>query len=517
MMKSLLSWVSLLLLASCAAETGSDAGGGAVATNALAANPEQRPPNIVILMADDLGYGDLGSYGHPTNRTPNLDALASQGQRWTDFYAAAPVCSPSRGALMTGQYPTRSGLYGKRIAVMFPNEPQGLDADITTLAEALQAQGYATGMVGKWHLGDANHAYPTRHGFDYWYGIPYSNDMDWTNSLTFDELIQLSLAGANEELAQELAVRQPRYFTPKIDFWNVPLLRSKRLESGEFVDEVVERPAIQPTVTKRYTEQALAFIDQHADQPFLLYLPYNMPHTPLFASDDFAQRSRGGAYADVVEELDWSVGELVNKLERLNLADNTLVVFTSDNGPWLLMRHHGGSAGLLRNGKGTTFEGGMRVPAIFWWPGTIESATVQQIGSILDLYQTALGLAGAEPQEQATDSLDLGPTLRDPNQTSREEFAFYRAGELTAYRLGSYKLRLVNEGAYRMPPVRQVLAQPELFHLGEDPAEQFDLASTMPEKVSEIQQAIAQHQAGLTPQPPLFDRRLARFAQPAAQ
>lgn len=496
--------VFVLLVSSIAACTGTDV-----------AQADKPPPNIVILMADDLGYGDLGSYGHPTSRTPNLDTLAAQGQRWTDFYAAAPVCSPSRGALMTGQYPTRSGLYGKRIAVMFPNEPEGMDHDLTTFAEALQAQGYATGMVGKWHLGDAKSAYPTRHGFDYWYGIPYSNDMDWTNSLSFDELIGLSLTGATDELAAELATRQPRYFAPKIEYWNVPLLRSERIGVNAYVDSQIERPAQQHSITKRYTEQAIEFIDQHAAEPFMLYVPYNMPHTPLFASAAFAQQSNGGPYADVIEELDWSVGAIVQKLQAMDIAENTLVVFTSDNGPWLLMRHHGGSAGLLSNGKGTTFEGGMRVPAIFWWPGTIESATVHQLGSIMDIYQTVLRLAGAPAQPQATDSLDLGPTLRDAQQSSRSEFAYYRAGELTAYRLGSYKLRLISEGAYQMPPAREVFATPQLFHLGEDPAEQFDLAAQRPAKVAELQQAIAAHQASLTAQPPLFDRRLTRFAKPS--
>jgi arylsulfatase A len=506
---AVVAWL-VVCLAGCAGELKPE-----VQQSNLRVEANKPPPNIVILMADDLGYGDLGSYGHPTSRTPNLDSLAAQGQRWTDFYAAAPVCSPSRGALMTGQYPTRSGLYGKRIAVMFPNEAHGIDPEVTTLAEALQAQGYATGMVGKWHLGDAKSAYPTRHGFDFWYGIPYSNDMDWTNSLSFDELIGLSLAGASAELAQELATRQPRYFAPQVDYWNVPLLRSERVGPNTFIDTQVERPAQQPTITKRYTEQAIEFIDQHAAEPFLLYVPYNMPHTPLFASDQFAQQSHGGPYADVIEELDWSVGAIVEKLQAMGLAENTLVVFTSDNGPWLLMRHHGGSAGLLSNGKGTTFEGGMRVPAIFWWPGTIEAGTVHQMGSIMDLYQTALHLAGAPVQPQATDSLDLGPTLLDAQQSSRSEFAYYRAGELTAYRLGAYKLRLVSEGAYQMPPARQVFDTPQLFHLGEDPGEQFDLAAQQPDKVVEVQQAIAVHRASLTPMPPLFDRRLARLAKPS--
>jgi len=489
-------------------------GGQAPAANDAGTATVQQPPNIIILLADDLGYGDLGSYGHPNTRKPNLDQLAAQGQRWTDFYAPAPVCSPSRGALLTGKYPPRTGLYGKRIAVMFPNEPHGMVASETTIAEALQQRGYATGMVGKWHLGDSPNAYPTRHGFDLWFGLPYSNDMDWVNALDFDELIALSLAGRTEELGVELGARQPLYFAPKVSYWNVPLLRSERVAADKYADSLVERPAQQPTLTKRYTEQALEFIAANQHNPFLLYVPYNMPHTPLFASDKLAGNSLGGLYGDVIEELDWSVGEIVDQLERLDLAENTLVVFTSDNGPWLTMRHHGGSAGLLNNGKGTTFEGGMRVPAVFWWPGTVAPATISGIGSALDLYRTVLALVDGESADsaasQATDSLDLSATLTQGAPSARQEFAFYRAGELYAYRLGQYKLHLVVEGAYQQPPAR--LEQLQLFHLGEDPAEQFDIAAKFPDVVAQIRSAIERHQRQLAVMPPLFDRRLARFA-----
>ena len=374
-----------------------------------------RPPNIVILFADDLGYGDLGSYGHPYIRTPNLDALAAQGQRWTDFYSPAPVCSPSRAALLTGRLPVRTGLYGDRIAVLFPNDTQGVPAAELTLAEALKEKGYATGIIGKWHLGDAPDTYPTRHGFDYWYGIPYSNDMNWTDEPTFDEMVALTAQGQTEQLQELSRRRMGKWLQPKNEYWNVPVIRSD-CRGRACRDETVERPAQQALLTKTHTEEAIEFIEQNRKRPFLLYVPYSMPHTPLFRSDAFAGRSLGGRYGDVIEELDWSVGQIVKTLKKRRLAKNTLVVFTSDNGPWLLMQTEGGTAGLLNNGKGTTFEGGMRVPAIFWWPGRIEPQVVSGIGSAMDLFNTALSLAGVDPVTggvaQSGSALDWGSSGR---------------------------------------------------------------------------------------------------------
>ena len=466
-------------------------------------------PNIVILFADDLGYGDLASYGHPYNRTPNLDAMAAQGQRWTDFYVAAPVCSPSRGALMTGKLPNRSGLYGRNINVMFPGDTVGIPPDEVTLAEALQARGYATGIVGKWHLGDALDAYPTRHGFDYWYGLPYSNDMDWVGEMSFDEMMKLAAAGNTDSLQKTLAGRMAKYFDPKIEYWNVPLIRSEK-HNEAFTDNVLERPVDQRTLTQRYTDEAVRFVAQNKDQPFLLYLAYTMPHTPLFRSDDFADRSLGGRYGDVIEELDWSVGEIIDKLEQLGLDENTLVIFSSDNGPWLLMQQHGGTAGLLRGGKGTTFEGGMRVPAIFWWPGTIKPAVRSDIGSTLDVYATALSLAGAQ---STSDGHDLSDTLKNATAGPRETLTYYRSGELYAIRKGPYKLHLITEGAYQAPPVKTVHERPLLYHLGSDPGEQFDLSAQMPDVVKELMHAVETHRNSISEKPPLFDLRLQSLTQ----
>ncbi|MEM7221232.1 MAG: sulfatase [Pseudomonadota bacterium] len=474
------------------------------------------PPNIVILYADDLGYGDLGSYGHPNIRTPNLDRLAREGQRWTDFYAAAPVCSPSRGALLTGMLPVRTGLYGKRIGVFFPNSPTGMPTAERTLPEALAERGYRSAIIGKWHLGDKPQFLPTRHGFDYWHGIPYSNDMDWADGKNFDELIGMSLQGDTESLQRVIAARRPLYFAPQIDYWRVPLMRSTRGDDG-FSDEELERPAQQTELTQRATDEAVRFMQAHRqahpEQAFLLYVPYSMPHTPIFRSAAFAGKSLGGRYGDVIEELDFSVGEIVGALERLGLADNTLVVFTSDNGPWLTMNEYGGSAGLLRHGKGTTFEGGMRVPTIFWGPRFVQPGVVSDIGSQLDLYATALSLAGATPTPDI-DGQDLSARLAGAAEGTRRQIFFYRQGDLRALRSGDFKLHLTIEGAYGQPPELSTPETPLLYNLRDDPAERFDVAARHPEVVARLLAEIEAHRATLEMKPPLFDARLAQFASP---
>lgn len=491
----------VMLLGACAKQT-------LPAKDSEKAATAPQKPNIIVFFADDLGYGDLGSYGHPSIRTPNLDSLAAEGQRWTDFYTVSAVCSPSRGALLTGQYPLRSGLYGKRIPVMFPNDPFGIPAGQITLAEALQSAGYATGIIGKWHLGDAPDAYPTRHGFDYWYGLPYSNDMDWTQAPDFTELLEKITQGKSAELAAALAQRQAQYFSPRNDYWDVPLIRSIREAEG-FTDTVLERPAAQEHLTGNATREAIGFIRDNTDRPFFLYVPYAMPHVPLFRSEAFVGKSRAGLYGDVVEELDHSVGTILSTIRQLNLADNTLVVFTSDNGPWLSMKTHGGSAGLLRNGKSTTFEGGMRVPAIFWWPGQVKPAVIHDIGSTLDIFTTLLAFAGVSPPAE-TDGINLAATLSSAAPSARTSLAYYFSGELRAYRKGPYKLHLVTQGAYGQLPERVEHDNPLLFHLGRDPGENHDIAAQYPHIVADILREIEAHKSTMTQQPPLFDRRLAQ-------
>ena len=259
-------------------------------------------------------------------------------------------------------------------------------------------------------------------------------------------------------------------------------------------------------MTKLLTEESVSYIEQHAnsDQPFFLYLAYSMPHVPIFASAEFENISKGGRYGDVIEEIDWSVGQIRAALEEQEISGNTLLVFSSDNGPWLVMDHHSGSAGPLRNGKATTFEGGSRVPGIFWCPGTIEPQVVHGIGTIMDLYQTVLSVAGLKSDSTVVDSIDLSPTF-DGEDSPRKSFAYYRNGELFAFRKGPYKVHLITQGAYGMPPARELHAQPLLYHLGEDPGEKFDIANTQPEVLAELRTAIELHQNGMVVAEPIFE------------
>ncbi len=440
-----------------------------------------RPPNVVIVFADDLGYGDLPSYGHPTIRTPNLDAIAAAGQRWTNFYVGASVCSPSRAALLTGRLPVRTGMYGTRpgTRVLFPDSSGGLPAEEVTLAEALKELGYATAAVGKWHLGHLPQYLPGAHGFDSWFGLPYSNDMDRT--VEFDGYLDA------------------KYYEPRSEYWDVPLMRGA---------EEIERPAQQETLTRRYTEEAVAFIEANADRPFFLYMPHTMVHIPLFRDEAFVDVSLAGHYGDVVEEIDWSVGRILETLEARGLTDDTLVVFTSDNGPWLVYREHGGSAGPLYFGKGTTWEGGTRVPAIFSWPGHIDAGVVTDVGSTLDLFSTVVTLAGGQlPSDRTSDGFDLSGTLLEGAPSPRDVMYYYRFDELYAIRKGPYKAHFITQGVYGQGPDRTVHEPPLLYDLGRDPGERFDIAADHADIVADLVAAAAAHRANVDIRASQFDTR----------
>jgi arylsulfatase A len=437
-------------------------------------------PNVVILLADDLGYGDLGCYGHPSIRTPNLDRMAREGMKFTNFYSSAPVCTPSRAALLTGRLAVRSGMCSDTRRVLFPDSAGGLPPDEITLARALKDKGYATACVGKWHLGHQPKYLPTSHGFDSYLGVPYSNDMD-----------------RRADIAPK---GRAAFHDPKIAYWNVPLLRN---------DKEIERPADQTTLTKRYTEEAVKFIRANTEKPFFLYLPYTMPHVPLFASKDFAGKSPRGLFGDVVEELDWSVGEVLAALREEKLDRNTLVFFTSDNGPWLIFGEQGGSAGLLREGKGSTWEGGMRVPGIAWWPGTVPAGvTTQELACNLDLFPTALGLAGGKvPGDRVLDGVDLGPLLRGKGKSPRDTMLYYRDTTLYAARSGPWKAHFTTRSAYGTDkPVAH--DPPLLYHLGRDPGEKTDVAKDNPAALAAINALVAAHRKTLKPGEPQLEKRL---------
>ena len=430
----------------------------------------QRPPNVIVIFADDLGYGDLGCFGHPTIRTPQLDRMASEGMKLTQFYSAAPVCTPSRAALMTGRLPARNGMCSNKRRVLFPNSKSGIPASEITLAEALKKQGYATACIGKWHLGHLPPHLPTSNGFDSYFGIPYSNDMD-------------RVADAPRGRAA--------FLDPRVEYWNVPLMQD---------EQIIERPADQRTITRRYTEQATAFIRQHRKQPFFLYLPHSLPHIPLFRHPDFAGQSLRGLYGDVIEEIDWSVGQVLETLRKLDLEDNTLVFFTSDNGPWLIFNEHGGSAGLLRDGKGSTWEGGMREPTLAWWPGTIPAGAVAtELASTMDIFATAHEIADIDmPTDRVMDSHNLMPILTQTGSSTRKQLFYYRGYNLMAVRQGPWKMHLMTQNAYGQPePI--VHQRPLLFHLDRDPSEKHDLGEDQPEVIEQLQQAVAAHKAAMKP------------------
>jgi arylsulfatase A-like enzyme len=429
-----------------------------------AADDAPRPPNVVIIFADDLGYGDLGCYGSDVP-TPNLDRMAAEGVRMTDFYTAQAVCSASRAALLTGCYPNRIGILG----ALFPGHRHGIHAAEDTIADVLKRRGYAAGAFGKWHLGHHAPFLPTAHGFDEYFGLPYSNDMR---------------PGEQK----------------RTDFPPLPLIDGT---------EAVETDPDQSTLTTRYTERALRFIDANKDGPFFLYVPHTMPHVPLYVSDKFRGKSPRGLYGDVIMEIDWSVGQILDRLKSHGLDDHTLVVFTADNGPWLRFGDHGGSAGPLREGKGTTFEGGVRVPAIFRFPGRIPGGrTCAEPAMTIDLLPTVARLAGAElSDERAIDGKDIWPLLAgEPGATSpHEALYFYWDQGLEAVRSGKWKLHFPHDyqgapkpGAGGTPgPAVNRRIELSLFDLSADVGETTDVAAAHPDVVQRLTELAERARADL--------------------
>lgn len=424
---------------------------------------DPKKPNIIIIFADDLGYGDLGCFGNPTIRTPNLDRMAQEGMKFTQFYTGASVCTPSRAALLTGRLPVRFGMASNRFRVLFPFSLSGIPQSEITLAEALKEEGYSTAAFGKWHLGHFEDFLPLQHGFDEYFGIPYSNDMSpvtnpWGRAQHFPEL---------------------------------PLIEGNKVIANE---------PDQRVLTRSYTEKALDFIDQNKDEPFFLYIPHTFPHIPLFANPDFEGTSSRGLYGDVVEEIDWSVGKILNKLKELNLDDNTFVFFTSDNGPWLTENENGGIAGLLRQGKGSTWEGGMRVPGIAWWPGKIPAGiTTQALATTMDLYATSLDIAGAGfPDDRQLDGESLSSVIFENTDSNRKEVIYYLGSELFAYRNGAWKIHFKTFSPY-IGEAPESHDPPLLYNVEVDPSERFNKSIDHPEIVKELISKAIRHKESVKP------------------
>lgn len=449
----------------------------------LARDKREEPtkkPNFIIIFTDDLGYGDLGVFGHPTIKTPTLDKMASEGQKWTNFYVGASVSTPSRAALLTGRLPIRSGMCSDKRRVLFPDSNGGLPQSEITIARALKGNGYQTAAIGKWHLGHKAEYLPTNHGFDSYFGIPYSNDMDKVDKTDHFTLTK------NEQYQA----------------YNVPLMRN---------EEIVERPADQRTITKRYTEEAVRKIKELRDEPFFIYLAHSMPHIPLFRSEDFKDTSLAGIYGDVIEEVDWSVKQIIDALKEEGIAENTLVVFTSDNGPWHTFKEHGGSAGPLRGAKGGTFEGGMREPTIFWWPTKLKEGVVMDMGTTMDLLPTFCKLSNTEIKtDRVYDGYDISPLLLGTGEGERDLVFYYRGQEVYAVRKGAYKAHFIIQNEYgnntahpitnpmlELKNTPTVLEKPLLYNLNVDPGERYNIADAHPEIIEAIRRDLKIHSDGV--------------------
>ena len=427
-------------------------------------------PNFVIIFADDQGYGDLGCFGSQNIKTPNIDRIANEGRRFTNFMVASPVCTPSRAALLTGCYPKRVGMHQH---VLFPSSKKGLNPNEHTIADHLKSQGYATACFGKWHLGHHKETLPRQNGFDVYWGIPYSNDMNHPDNKGKPKV-------ASDDLWRDQSSAVKR--------WNTPLIEN---------EEIVELPADQRTVTRRYTDRAVDFIKKNKEGPFFVYLPHSMPHIPLYVPDDVYDPNPQNAYTCVIEHIDAEVGRVMDTIRQQGLADNTYVIYTSDNGPWLQFKNHGGSAGPLRSGKGTTFEGGQRVPCVMWGPGRIPAGTVcDQLMSTIDILPTIAAITGEPlPTENKIDGLDLSHLLTGKDSAqSREEFVHYTSqGKLEGIRQGNWKLLVKKPKRNRRnKDAKPASAQVMLFNLADDLGEQNNLANNHPDVVMKLQERMLQ-------------------------
>ncbi len=432
-------------------------------------NGQKKQPNIIIILTDDQGYQDLGCFGSPDISTPNLDNMANDGVRFTDFYVASSVCSPSRAALLTGKYPENVGVP----KVLFPNRYKGkigLDPKHITIAEILKPIGYATKAVGKWHLGDREKYLPTNQGFDTYFGIPYSNDMTSSKDMSYAE---------NCLFREGYSLGNIKYEKGK-----VPLMRDKKC---------IEIPVDQTTITKRYTDESIQFISESAKkrQPFFLYLAHSMPHVPLFVSKKFRGKSKRGIYGDVIQEIDYNIGRILDHLKKLEIDENTLIVFTSDNGPWLVRREKGGCALPLFEGKMTHFEGGYRVPAIMKWPTMIPKGKVcNKLITTMDLMPTIAKITGVKlSSNMVIDGKDILDIIQvQKGSKTPHQYFFYQD---FAVRSGNWKYH--DKMIYKVPKTAREEKGPALYNLKNDIGETINLIKKYPEIAAKLSKALKEH------------------------
>jgi arylsulfatase A len=424
-------------------------------------------PNFIIIFTDDQGYGDLSCFGSKTIKTPNIDRLASEGRKFTNFMVASPVCTPSRAALLTACYPKRIGMHQH---VLFPASKKGLHPGEHTIADHLKSQDYATACFGKWHLGHHPEVLPTANGFDTYYGIPYSNDMNHPDNKG-----------------------KPKGGPDGMDIlWNDPESTLTKWKTPLFEDEkIVELPVDQRTITRRCTQKAIDFVKAHQDKPFFVYLPHSMPHIPLYVPDEVRDPDPKKAYISTIEHIDSEVGRLLKALDELKLTGNTYVIYTTDNGPWLSFKHHGGSAGPLREGKGTTFEGGQRVPCLMRGPGIPAGTVCNELTGTIDILPSIAAITGTHlPEGRKIDGIDAsGLWKASADKSPRKEFVHYTSnGRLEGIRQGNWKL-LVKVPRPRRNQNQKAATKPAqilLFDLSKDVGEQNNLAEQHPEVVTKL-------------------------------
>lgn len=422
-------------------------------------------PNFILIFSDDQGYGDLSCFGSKSIQTPNIDRLAKEGRKFTSFMVASPVCTPSRAALLTGCYPKRVGMHQH---VLFPSSKKGLNPNENTIADHFKSLGYATACFGKWHLGHHKEVLPTSNGFDTYFGIPYSNDMNHPDNKGKPK---------GGPTGMDILWNDPESTLTK---WKTPLFEN---------EEIVELPVDQRTITRRCTQKAIDFIEENKGLPFFIYIPHSMPHIPLYVPDEIRDPDPKNAYINTIEHIDSEVGRLLGVLDQHKLTSSTYVIYTTDNGPWLPFQHHGGSAGPLRDGKGSTFEGGQRVPCVMRGPGIPAGTECSDLMGTIDLLPTFASITG-KPLSRANkiDGLDATGLLTGKTSNVRNEFIHYTSrGDLQGIRQGDWKLLIRKKGGKKATS-----SEVMLFNLREDLGEQNNLAEKKPQIVDKLRKRMLQ-------------------------